>query len=154
MKNVMNLTPEEKFNQEVWWVLQEIKKEYLATPKGEKVSFGLRYLPKNANYITYGIPTPDTQAKLIQKFEKEFKILDKVESARSDFNFDDWFKPPTGYFFMVRQPQFDKVYSDYEEKNALKEAQNLATDKGVIDEDWTEQEVLEIVLLELNKVDY
>jgi len=25
MKNVMNLTPEEKFNQAIWWILKEIK---------------------------------------------------------------------------------------------------------------------------------
>jgi len=142
------MTPEEQFNREVWWLLREIKKEYLATSKGEKVSFSLRFLPKSANYIDYGIPTPDTQAKLLQKFNKEFRILDNIESA--GFNFDDFLSPPKGYLFIVRQPQFDKLYSEYEEKNALKETQNLPTDKGVVDEDWTEKEVLEAVLLELS----
>ena len=142
------MTPEVQFNREVWWLLQEIKKEYLATPKGEKISFSLRFLPKSANYIDYGIPTPDTQAKLLKKFNKEFRILDDIESA--GFNFDDFLSPPKGYLFLVRQPQFDKLYSEYEEKNALKEPQKLATDKRVVDEDWTEKEVLEVVLLELS----
>ncbi len=38
----MNLTPEEQFNQEVLWILEEIKKEQLATPKGEEVEFTIR----------------------------------------------------------------------------------------------------------------
>lgn len=146
----MNLTPEEKFNREVWWLLQEIKKEYLATPKGEKVSFSLRFLPKSANYIDYGIPTPDTQAKLLQKFNKEFRILDEIESA--GFNFDDFLSPPKGYLFIVHQPQFDKIYCKYKEENAQEGLQDLPKDKGTINEEWTEQEVLEIVLLELSKV--
>jgi len=38
--------PEEKFNQEIWWILQEIRKEQLSTPAGEKVEFSLRKPPK------------------------------------------------------------------------------------------------------------
>jgi len=35
------MTPEEKFNQEVWWILQEIKKEQLATARDKPVDFHL-----------------------------------------------------------------------------------------------------------------
>jgi len=40
------MTPEEKFNQEVWWILQEIKKEQLATARDRPVDFHLKVSDK------------------------------------------------------------------------------------------------------------
>jgi hypothetical protein len=151
MKNVMSLTPEEKFNQEVWWVLQEIKKEQLATPKGEKVYFSLRFLPKTSSIrrreVDYGFPPADTQRKILYKL-KEWKTLDLEPS---NLNFDDFLSPPTAYLLGIRQSQFDKLYCKYKEENTQEEFQDLPKNKGVINEEWTEQEVLEIVLLELSE---
>jgi len=123
----MNLTPEEKFNQEVWWVLQEIKKEQLATPKGEKVYFSLRTLPKTASIrrkdVNYGFPQPDTQRKILHKL-KEWKALDLQPTG---MYFDDIFNPPTAYLLTVLK-KFDELYRLYENGGFYSENQKATTE--------------------------
>jgi DNA-directed RNA polymerase sigma subunit (sigma70/sigma32) len=75
------MTPEERFNKEIWWILQEIKKEYLTTLSGEKVSFQIRVQFKKINKDEEPIPSPDTQRKLLDKLE-EWKAFDlEVDSG-------------------------------------------------------------------------
>ena len=127
MKDVMNLTPEEKFNQEVWWVLQEIKKEQLATPKGEKVYFSLRTLPKTASIrrkdIDCGFPQADTQRKLLYKL-KEWKTLDLEPTG---LYFDDPFSEPTAYLLTILK-KFDELYRLYENGGFYSENQKTTTE--------------------------
>ena len=154
MKNVMNSTPEEKFNQEVWWILQEIKKEQLATPKGEKVYFSLRLLPKTSSIrqkdVNYGIPPADTQRKILYKL-KEWKAIG-LEPTETDLDNMFSFNLPTVYLLTIRQSQFDKLYCKSKERDTQEKFQNLPKNKRAINEEWTKQEVLEIVLLELNRM--
>jgi len=127
MKNVMNLTPEEKFNQEVWWVLQEIKKEQLATPKGEKVYFSLRTLPKTASIrrkdVDYGFPQADTQRKLLYKL-KEWKALNLEPTG---LYFDDPFSEPTAYLLTILK-KFDELYRLYENGGFYSENQKTTAE--------------------------
>jgi len=127
MKDVMNLTPEEKFNQEVWWVLQEIKKEQLATPKGEKVYFSLRTLPKTASIrrkdVDYGFPQADTQRKLLYKL-KEWKTLDLEPTG---LYFDDPFSEPTAYLLTILK-KFDELYRLYEDGGFYSENKKATTE--------------------------
>ena len=123
----MNLTPEEKFNQEVWWVLQEIKKEQLATPKGEKVYFSLRTLPKTAGIrrkdVDYGFPQPDTQRKILHKLE-EWKALNLQPTG---MYFDDIFNPPTAYLLTILK-KFSELYRLYEGGGFYLENQKATTE--------------------------
>jgi len=111
----MNLTPEEKFNQDVWWVLQEIKKEQLATSKGEKVYFSLRTLTKTANIrrknIDYGFPQADTQRKILYKL-KEWKAFN-LQSAGADLDEIFGFNFVTSYLLTILK-KFDEIYRLYE----------------------------------------
>lgn len=128
MKNVMNLTPEEKFNQEVWWILQEIKKEQLATPKGEKVYFSLRVLPKTSSIrrknVDYGFPQADTQRKLLYKL-REWKALDLEPS---NLNFDDLLSSPIAYLLTIFK-KFDELYRTYKIKNQKVETEDEEIEK-------------------------
>ena len=45
------MTPEEKFNQDVWWILREIRNDEFLTPKGEKVEFRVRVQPKDRKSV-------------------------------------------------------------------------------------------------------
>lgn len=56
------MTPEEKFNQEVWWVLQKIKEESLATPKGKSVKDDASKLKLKAIFAT---PTYSAKSRQI-----------------------------------------------------------------------------------------
>ncbi len=147
------MTPEEKFNQDVWWILQEIKKEELLASKGEKIEFSIRSLPKPRSIkredVDYGFPSEETQQKLLYKL-KGWKAIDNLEPTVFDFN--NFFSPPRAYSLTIRQPKFNNLYYKYKEKNAQDKFQDLPKNKGVINEEWTEQEILEIVLLELNKI--
>ena len=109
------MTPEEKFNQDVWWILQEIKKEQLATPKGEKVYFSLRVLPKTSSIrrkdVDYGFPQADTQRKLLYKL-KEWKALD-LQPTGADLDNIFSFNPATSYLLTILK-KFDEIYRLYE----------------------------------------
>ena len=69
MKNVMNLTSEEKFNQEIWWILQEIKKEGLTTPKDEYVCF--EYQASNNN----AVPPKEDQRRTLNFLKNNIILL-------------------------------------------------------------------------------
>jgi len=100
----MNLTPEEQFNQEVLWILEEIKKEQLATPKGEKVEFTIRL-------IKSGIPPIERQRKLLHKLQ-EWGVL-KVEIG--DVLYVGFGDEPKKYLLSINQQKFDKFYKKWGE---------------------------------------
>lgn len=111
------MTPDEKFNQNVWWILQEIRNDELLTAKGEKVDFRIRELPRTSgrNKTTEigNIPSGDTQRKLFQKL-KEWEALDL--EVKSDLLLDnDFFNPPTRFTLRIYQPKFDEVYKKYQD---------------------------------------
>lgn len=124
----ITITPEEKFNQEVWWILQEIRKEQLSTPKGEKVEFSIRLLSKRSRKTDNSLPSAEAQRKLLYKL-KEWQTLDLEPTG---LYFDDLFTPPTAYRLIIHQSKFDKLYRLYEggssyseNKNATPETKNL-----------------------------
>lgn len=106
MKNVMNLTPEEKFHQEVWWILQEIKKEWLATPQGEKVEFSIRQPDKSGV-----IPPAERQRKLLYKLQEKRLIEIEIGDAFCIVGVDE----PKKYLLSINQQRFDKFYKKWEE---------------------------------------
>lgn len=67
------MTPEEKFNQDVWWALQKIAEEKLTTLEGQPVVFEIVKL------IAVGIPGQDRQKSIIHKLQEwgAIKILNE-----------------------------------------------------------------------------
>ncbi|MEW6407785.1 MAG: hypothetical protein AB1465_03785 [Patescibacteria group bacterium] len=125
------MTPEEKFNQDVWWILQEIKKDELLTPKGEKVEFLIRSLslPKNRNTkrkdATYNFPQEETQRRLLKKL-KEWEAIDDFKMVADMMRGSDIFNP-TIYQFSIKQPKFNELYQKYEDIHNYQLYGNLET---------------------------
>jgi DNA-binding Lrp family transcriptional regulator len=116
MKDVMNLTPEEKFNQEVWWILQEIKKDWLTTPEDKRVEFNIR-TSSNTHINT---PAEETQRKLLRKLEKQgiIKIVKELfisPALDSPLLGTVYGLKPKGFILEVLQPKFDKFYKKWGE---------------------------------------
>ena len=117
------MTPEEKFNQEIWWILQEIRKEQLSTPKGEKVEFSLRKPPKYSRKTDDSLPSDEAQRKLLHKL-KEWKALGLKPTGF--FMDDNIFAPPTAYLLTIRQSKFDELYRLYESGSSYSESKNAS----------------------------
>ncbi len=99
------MTPEEEFNQEIWWILQEIRKEQLATLKGEKVKFKIRYHS--------GIPSIERQKKLLHILQAK-GVLSELE-IKDDVSDYDLFDKSIKCFFILNQPKFDEFYKKWGE---------------------------------------
>lgn len=97
------MTPEEKFNQDVWWVLQEIKEESLATLKDKPLKFEVVKL------VAAGIPSQDRQKNIIHKLQelKAIKITYETDPSGGGIS---------RYLFELKilQPKFDEVYKKYQ----------------------------------------
>lgn len=108
------MTPEEKFNQDIWWILQEIRTDELLTPKGENIEFNIRTqsktISKVKNYFT-AIPSDDVQTKLLYKL-KDWKAID-VELVDNILKGSDVFHPRI-HKLTIKRPKFDELYKEYE----------------------------------------
>ena len=110
----MNLTPEEKFNQTIWWVLKEIKKEGLATRKDHYICFEFQSSQgSNSN----SVPSKEDQKRAIRLLENKGIIKIKKNKYASPFTIDiiaqiDNIKP-IGYLLEILQPKFDEVYKKF-----------------------------------------
>lgn len=122
------MTPEEKFNQDVWWVFQEIRKAELFTPKGEKVEFIIENLPeKNKKKDTgYIHPNEDLQRKLLYKL-KEWEAIDLVFVNNILRGSDEFNKRI--FQLSVKQPKFNELYKDYESLCRNKEVKDKSDKK-------------------------
>jgi hypothetical protein len=119
----MNLTPKEKFNQNVWWVLQEIKKENKVTLKNKNIYFEYQ-VPNDL------IPSPEDQRRVLKLLEnkKAIKVVEfkypKVFAM--SFVAEQFDVKPLGCFLKILQPKFNKIYKKYEKFKK----ENLATKKN------------------------
>lgn len=118
------MTPEERVNQEVWWVLQRIKEEGLIA--GDKIFF----YDTTTSLIAPGVPTRDRERAIIQNklAQEERAIKITRESA------PDWRGTVSGFYLKILQPKFDEVYSYYQglSKNENKISKTIInTDKGI-----------------------
>jgi len=108
------MTPEKKFNQEVWWVLQAIKKEQLSTPAGENVKINtVRIANRDADS-----PPTDDISKCLRKLEElgAFKVADKYDPDSYDPYYGanpDW-ERATEFLLTINQQKFNELYHLYE----------------------------------------
>ena len=109
----MNLTSEEKFNQVVWWILQEIKKESLATPKDKCVYFE----PQSSDDPNLSIIDQRRALKLLEK-EGAFSVNREkfpLEMMKIGAELYNW--KAIGYFLNIFQPKFDEIYEKFRKLN-------------------------------------
>lgn len=147
------MTPEEKFNQEIWWILQEIRKDKLLAPKDGKVEFLIRTQPKTRNTKTdnadYLIPDIETQRKLLYKL-KDWKAIDVVP-VDNILRGSDIFNPKI-YDLTIKQPKFDKIYRLYESGSSYSESKNAAPETK-ISQSIIKPKSLELIAREIGELD-
>lgn len=110
------MTTEEKFNQDVWLILQKIKEKYLATPKKqppqpENIYLGVYADNTKPHGVEIWIHNGDKfnqQRNIIHKL-KEQGVLKILDETRGDFNWEG-----TRFILKILQPKFDEVYREYE----------------------------------------
>lgn len=109
------MTPEEKFNQNIWCILQELKEAQLYNYNG--------YNPKSDGILlSINIPYPlikDTAKNIFISSEKKVRILYKLQEwkaikiingRQNEFEFTK-----TGFNLCILQPKFDELYRGYED---------------------------------------
>ncbi len=113
----MELSPEEKINKAVWWVLQEIKAESLVVSKDEYIYFEPTYRD------TLNISESD-QIRALNLLKKEGVIEFKDKKflfGMREMQANLYGAKPVGYYLNIL-PKFEKTYKKHQEKqtrNAL-----------------------------------
>jgi len=113
MKNVMNLTPEEKIISEVDKLLEEIKTKDLAIsgnePDDTEQDNYIRKIEEKGLEIWIDLPDIDIKRGLIYKFRK-IGLLKVLDYGKSDLGHTaEWF------IFKTKQPNFDNFYNKWQE---------------------------------------
>jgi len=104
----MNLTPEEKFNQDVLYVLAQIKEKSLYTLKGKPIEYWVNY-----NLIKGGekYPTTENEARILEKLQ-EWKIIRIINKEVSP---SDFYVEAEVFYLDILQPNFDNFCKKLEE---------------------------------------
>lgn len=110
------MTPEEKFNQNIWWTLQIVKAELIATPKGDYVKVNWRSLT-NLGYRSPFSAIRD-MARGIRKLEElgAFSVVEKHDTDTLDpyhSIFVDW-DDADEFLLSINRNKFDALYNKYE----------------------------------------
>lgn len=119
-------SPEEKYNQELWWLLQEIKTEQLRTVAGKKIEFFFR---DNKTL------SKDIQEKLFYKLNSEGRLeLERIgiplvlvsgrrvfHDTLNHFTGEESYTSPSplmglvGFSLTIHQERFDELYRSLEQ---------------------------------------
>lgn len=112
------MTPQEKFEREVWWLLREIQKESFVAPVGKPLEFDLRVQRgKQKLKPDEERPNEETQRRILYKLRDE-KII-KVERRPDVFDYlgTTLGKPlPVEFYITILQSKFDQAYQSFEKK--------------------------------------
>lgn len=104
------MTPEERFNQQVWWILQEIRKEQFYEPEDgkDKVGFSIR---TQENHAT---PSPDEQRKLLNTLKGWgiFELRPRIDDLFRGNT--DLLNPTTHFILTINLPKFEETYTKFQ----------------------------------------
>ena len=99
------MNTEEQFQKDIWWLLQELKKDEMSTPRSEHIHFEYS--------VSENKPTIDDQRRAVRflKTTKSLNIskdifpltIDKLTAELSGIK-------PIGHFLELRQPTFNEIY--------------------------------------------
>ncbi len=113
----MNLTPEEKFNQEVWWILQQLKYLEVSGRKKEIITLVIKARPSRPS----DEPSPSAQESALLKLE-EWKAIKIKDSEEQEVTYGRDFI----YTLEILQQKFNEIYEKFRkltEKYQLKYSQ-------------------------------
>lgn len=97
-------TPEEDFNQEVWYVLGKIQKEKLATIRGKSVEYGFPV----RQVIGVGVVSQERQKKILSKLQ-EWGALKIRENPWEPLE-----STPNLYYLDLIEPRYEETYKKYQ----------------------------------------
>src|SRR3989344_3575521 len=112
------MTPEERFNKNIWWTLQAIKGEILSTPVGEIVEADTDHLIHNSDTIDLGAPRTNDISKCIRKLEElgAFKVIEMNDQDSFDPYYQAFPNWNNANFFKlaINQKKFDTLVTEYQ----------------------------------------
>lgn len=97
----MMTTPEEKFNQQVWEILQNIKEEILATEKGKPVKY------RFGHFVGVGIIPKERKKNILYKLQELGAIRIRENPFELPYSTEDIF------YLDIKQPKFDEIYEKF-----------------------------------------
>lgn len=136
------MTPEEKFNQQVWEILQRIKEEIFATETGKPVKYRI------SSIVGIGIIPPDRRIKILYKLQ-EWKAFEIQRNARG-------VRIGTGdiFYLIINQSKFNELYHIYESGGSYqenkKEKPTLVTSKN---QPVIKSKTLELIAQDIGNLD-
>src|SRR3989344_4188138 len=114
------MTPEEKFNSEMWWVLQKIRYISLSTQKGRVLEWVMQARP------IANIPPIGVREKMLLKIKelggiRIFTQETKIVTYGKDFI----------YTFELLQPKFDEIYTKFQNACDINAWANTGQEKSL-----------------------
>lgn len=118
------MTPEEQFNQEIWWLLQTVKKELLLTPTRANVKINIIHLVEGEA----SSPAIRDIPKLISKLE-EWRVwkIKTTYNPHSEGSYGDIINDTvdldraTEFLLKINKPRFDELYKKYKKREKYEE---------------------------------
>jgi len=120
----MNLTPEEKFNKDIWYVLQKIKERALYSKQSSSI---VSYRVIDANFIGGEI-----------FYDNEIETLEKIQEMEAVKNLKET-EEYNVFSLEIIQPKFDEIYKKYRELASKKPKQDAPANSEKIDEQAVEE---------------
>jgi len=101
------MTPEKNFNQDVWYVLQEIRKKSLYAADNKFVSYEI-----SSSVVAVGYPLEQEEIAILGKLRQwqAIKIINK-KGILDDYGLESGI----AYFLEILQPKFDEIYKKYQD---------------------------------------
>ncbi len=126
-----NKTPDEKFNEEVWYVLQRVKELSLKASSDTPIEYEIKKITAS------GIPSRRSQSQIIEKLQ-EWKAIEIVEHTKPDWRYNN----PEKFLIEILEPKFSKTYKKYDPDNTT-----LTLDQKVAQSETKES--VEILIVDL-----
>lgn len=116
------MNQEQKIAKEIWFVLQQLKEDYLLTPDNKYVNYEVEHSHQNSGY-----PSVHNQLKIIKKLEhlQAIKVIREYFFTRRGTTIGDSFDigkyqdvDPKGMLIDILRPKFDELYGEYSHLSA------------------------------------
>lgn len=101
----ITMTPEERFNHEVLWVLQQLKYLWLSAKRGAAIEFVIKVRPEREQ----GVPSVEAQRNALLKIE-ELRGIKIIGTDTREF----WYGKDFAFFVKVLEEKFKNVYGLFE----------------------------------------
>jgi chromosome segregation ATPase len=103
------MTPEEKFNKGVWYVLKKIKERSLYTKKGESIKYQVNFY----GYHDPTAPSPENEVEILEILQERGVIQIR---NKEDVKASEYISSEAQIFYLgILQPELDKFCKKWEE---------------------------------------